>query len=472
MKDIPLTIKKTQEGLLHKDFTAVDLVDSYLENIDKYNEKYNVFLTRSNDLAYKKAKKVDDLISQYEGRREELTKDFPLIGVVVSHKDIFVTKGVRTTAGSKVLEFYVPEYSATIVKRIEKAGGIMVGKTNMDAWAHGSSGENSDFGETKNPWNKNMVPGGSSSGSGACLPLNMSLVSTGTDTCGSIRLPANYCGVYGLKPTYGAVSRYGTIAMASSLDSVGCLGRTVKDVEKLFNVMKGEDSKDATVRNNGKKVVKDKKFKIGIPKEFFGRGLNNEIDENIRKAIKFFKALNFEIKQISLPHTKFANPVYYIIQPAEVSSNLGRYDGVRYGNPRTSFGDEAKRRIMLGSYVLSAGYYDKYYLKAMKVRTIIRDEINKAFESVDVIIAPVAPTPPFKLGEKINDPLKMYLTDIYAATANLSGIPSLAVPFGFTKENLPLGFQLMGQRFSEDVLFSLAQKFEEITKYEPKLANI
>lgn len=470
MKQIPLTVKEIQKGLIDKEFSAVEIVDSYLEGIEKHNDDINIFLTVTDEVAYKKAKQVDQLISDFKGKKNELLKMYPLLGVVVSYKDIFATKGIRTTAGSKVLEFYIPQYSATIVKKIEDAGGIMIGKVNMDAWAHGSSGENSDFSPTKNPWDKTRVPGGSSSGSAASLSSNMSLVSTGTDTCGSIRLPANYCGVYGLKPTYGVVSRYGTIAMASSLDSVGCFGRTADDIKSMFDVMKGKDAFDATLKSiNKNSEYANKPLTIGVPKEFFQKGLNKEIDENIKKAIMLFEDNGYEIKQISLPHTKYAISVYYIIQPAEVSSNLGRYDGIRYGKPRTSFQDEAKRRIMLGSYVLSAGYFDKYYLKAMKVRSVIKDEINKAFEDVDVIIAPVAPTPPFKLGAKINDPLEMYLTDIYAATANLSGIPSLSIPFGFSKNDLPLGFQLMGKRFSEKTIFKVAREFEKISNYKPVL---
>ena len=453
MTDLPLTIKETQEGLMDKKFSAVELVDSYLAKINKYNKELNIFLTVTEDEAYKKAKWADKILSNY-----------PLLGVTVAHKDLFLTKGVRTTAGSKVLESYVPTYSATIVDRLEKAGAIMIGKTNCDAWAHGSSGENSDFGATKNPWNKNYVAGGSSSGSAAALSANMALISTGTDTCGSIRVPANFNYLVSLKPTYGVISRYGVIAMASSLDCVGPLGHSVDDVKQIFDVIKGKDGFDSTVieKTNGEKP--NSKLKIGIAKEFFGEGLD--------KAINVFKKLGIEIKEVNMPTTKYAISVYYIIQPAEVSSNLARFDGIRYGSTRQNFGDEAKRRIMLGSYVLSSGYYDAYYLKAMKVRTKIKEEVDDVFSQVDALIAPVSPTPPFKIGEKTKDPLKMYLTDIFAATANLTGIPSLALPFGFTKDNLPLGFQLMGPRFSEETLFSLGKMFEKETGYKPKVAKI
>ena len=453
MIDLPLTIKETQEGLMNKKFSAVELVDSYLARINKYNKDLNIFLTVTEEEAYKKAKWADKILSNY-----------PLLGVTVAHKDLFLTKGVRTTAGSKVLESYVPTYSATIVDRLEKAGAIMIGKTNCDAWAHGSSGENSDFGATKNPWNKNYVVGGSSSGSAAALSANMALISTGTDTCGSIRVPANFNYLVSLKPTYGVISRYGVIAMASSLDCVGPLGHSVDDVKQIFEVIKGKDGFDSTVieKTNGEKP--NSKLKIGIAKEFFGEGLD--------KAINVFKKMGIEIKEVNMPTTKYAISVYYIIQPAEVSSNLARFDGIRYGSTRQNFGDEAKRRIMLGSYVLSSGYYDAYYLKAMKVRTKIKEEVDDVFSQVDALIAPVSPTPPFKIGEKTKDPLKMYLTDIFAATANLAGIPSLALPFGFTKDNLPLGFQLMGPRFSEETLFSLGKMFEKETGFIPKIANI
>ncbi|AKM83582.1 glutaminyl-tRNA synthase (glutamine-hydrolyzing) subunit A [Candidatus Woesebacteria bacterium RIFOXYC1_FULL_31_51] len=456
--NLPLTIKETQEGLKSKKFSAVELVDTYLEKIKKYNDEYKIFLTINEEGAYKKAKEIDN-------------SDFtlPLFGVVGSYKDIFLTKGIRTTAGSKILENFIPPYSATIVKKLENAGVISIGKLNCDAFAHGSSGENSDFGTTLNPWNKEYTAGGSSSGSGAALSSGMSLISIGTDTCGSIRLPANYGYLFSLKPTYGAVSRYGVIAMASSLDTVGPLAHTVSDVETVFNVIKGKDYLDATVTEKSINN-KNSKFKIGIPKEFFVGGLSKEIEKNIGEVIKIYKNENVEFIDVSLPSTKYGISVYYIIQPAEVSSNLSRFDGIRYGGLRDSFGEEAKRRIMLGSYVLSAGFYDAYYEKAMKVRTIIKNEVDSIFTKVDALIAPVAPTPAFKLGEKTNDPLSMYLTDIYAATANLSGIPAIAIPSGFSDKKLPLGFQLMAPRFGEDILFKLGKIFELATDYKPKVA--
>ena len=454
---LPLTIKDTKEGLLTKKFSAVELVDEYLARINK-NKDLNAFLTISDDLAYAKAKSIDSNL-----------ENLPLSGVITAHKDLFLTKGVRTTASSKVLEDFVPEYSATAVTKMEKAGAIMIGKTNCDAWAHGASGENSDFGPTLNPWNKEYVPGGSSSGSATSVAAGLSLVATGTDTGGSIREPANFCGVVGFKPTYGVVSRYGVIAMASSLDTVGSFGHTVEDVEAIFNVTKGPDGFDSTVANYQPRAT-DHKLKIGIPEEYFIKGLDKEVEESVLEASKVFEKDGVELVPVSLPNTKYAIDVYYIVQPAEVSSNLGRYDGIRYGQGRETFGAEAKRRIMLGTYVLSAGYYDAFYLKAQKVRSLLIQDFDKVFEKVDAIISPVTSTPAFKLGEKAMDPLQMYLADIFTVSANLVGIPGLAVPSGFTKNNLPLGFQLMGPRFSEDTLFKLGKLYQKAVNYVPKTA--
>jgi aspartyl-tRNA(Asn)/glutamyl-tRNA(Gln) amidotransferase subunit A len=460
---LPLTIKDTREGLVNKKFSAVELVDEFLARIEK-NKDLNAFLTICDEVAYSQAKEVDKLIEV--GVPED---QCPLLGSMVAHKDLFLTKGVRTTAGSKVLESFVPEYSATVVDRDDKAGAIMIGKTNCDAWAHGASGENSDFGPTKNPWNKEYVPGGSSSGSATSVAAGLSLIATGTDTGGSIRNPANFCGIVGLKPTYGAVSRYGVIAMASSLDSIGCFGHTVEDVETIFNVTKGEDGYDSTVVNY-KSQITNHKPKIGIPKEYFADGLDEEVKKSVLEVIEIYKKQKVEIVEVSLPNTKYAISVYYIVQPAEVSSNLGRYDGIRYGHDRNSFGAEAKRRIMLGTFVLSAGYYDAYYLKAQKVRSKLIMDFDNVFEKVDAIIAPVMPTGAFKLGEKVSDPLQMYLADIYTASANLAGIPGLAIPSGFNSAGLPLGFQLMGSRFSENTLFTLGKMYQKAINYTPKLA--
>ncbi|MBU0572071.1 Asp-tRNA(Asn)/Glu-tRNA(Gln) amidotransferase subunit GatA [Patescibacteria group bacterium] len=464
--EIPLTIKETQEGLIKKKFSAVQLVDAYLARIEKFDKDINSFLTLSEEMAYLQAKEVDKKIEELG---EAAFDKNPLLGVVVAHKDLFLTKGLRTTAASKVLENFVPVYSATVVKRLEDAGAITLGKTNCDAWAHGASGENSDFGSTKNPWQKEYVPGGSSSGSAAAISAQFSLIATGTDTGGSIRQPANFCGIVGFKPTYGVVPRYGVIAMASSLDSVGHFGMTVDDVEKVFEVTKGEDERDSTVKNI-RSNKSNSKIKIGIPKEYFIKGLDSEVEKSVKEAADIFKSQGIELVNISLPHTKYAISVYYIVQPAEVSSNLGRYDGIRYGKNRDSFGDEAKRRIMLGTYVLSAGYYDAYYLKAQKVRSKIIEDFEDAFNKVDAIIAPVSPTPAFKLGEKAEDPLQMYLADVLTAAANVAGIPGLAIPSGFSSKGLPLGFQLMGARFSEPTLFKLGKLYQRTVGWKPKIA--
>jgi len=459
---IPVTIDKLQEGLLAKKFTAVEVVDEYLANIKKHNHVLNAFLTLTENEAYTKAKEVDELLARND---PEILKKFPLLGVPIAHKDLFLTKGIRTTASSKVLESYIPQYSGTVVERFDKAGAILVGKTNCDAWAHGASGENSDFGATKNPWNTKFVPGGSSSGSAVSVAANLVLASTGTDTGGSIRQPANFCGVVGFKPTYGAVSRFGVIAMASSLDSVGHFTHTVSDARKIFSVTKGEDGRDSTVKN-GEYLETPGRLRLGLPEEYFVEGLDPVIEKSVKDTVKYFEGKGIEVKKVSLPNTKYGISVYYIIQQAEVSSNLGRYDGIRYGNTRDKMGSEAKRRIMLGTYVLSAGYYDAYYLKAMKVRAKIIKDFEKVFSEVDAIIAPVSPTLPFKLGEKADDPLKMYLADVFTVSANIAGLPGLAIPSGFSKDNLPLGFQLIGPRFSENILFDLGVLYQKDNQKE------
>jgi len=347
----------------------------------------------------------------------------------------------------------------------------MLGKVNCDAWAQGSSGENSDFGPTQNPWKKGYVPGGTSSGSAASVAGNLSQIASGTDTGGSIRQPANFCGVVGIKPTYGAVSRYGVVAAVSSFDSIGCLTRTSYDSQAVFDVIKGSDGFDSNVRDFNYLKPKNK-LTIGIPKEYFISGLDKEIEKSLQQSVNSLEKMGMKMKEISLKTTKYAVPAYYIINTAEYSSNLGRYDGIRYGESRKEFGQEARRRIILGSYVLSAGYYDAFYLKAQKVRSRIRNEFNQAFEEVDVMIAPVSPFLPFKIGEKINDPLKMYLADVFTVAPSMAGIPGLSIPSGFSKSGLPMGFQLMGPRFSEYSLFSLGEMFEKATDYKPNVAKL
>ncbi len=462
-----LTIKQAKEGLRNKKFSSVELTKSCLEQVKKHDKNLNAFITVTEKEALEQAKKADKLLSNLT---IEQFNNYPLLGIPIAFKDLFSTKGIKTTAASKVLENYIPPYDATVVEKLKDAGVVIVGKTNCDAWAHGSSGENSDFGPTKNPWNKEYVPGGSSSGSAAALASDMCVASTGTDSGGSIRLPASFCNIVGLKPTYGRVSRYGIIAMASSLDSIGHFTKTVEDSSILLNVTAGKDLMDTTtpdvkVADYAKNLNEGiKGIKIGVPKEYFIKSLDPKIKEKLEQALKMLEEEGADILEISLPHTEYAVACYYIIQPAEVSSNLARYDGIRYGNDRSFFGDEAKRRIMLGAYTLSAGYYEAYYKKAMQVRTLIKQDFDKAFEKVDVIIAPVSPTPPWKIGEKINDPLKMYLSDIFTITANLAGIPGLSVPIGFI-DNLSVGMQILGPQFSESRLFQVGHAFEQKTMF-------
>lgn len=462
MMEAPGTIADTQSELKSKNINCVDLVDYYLNRINQFDKSLNSYITISDEYTYAQAKNADETISNNPNAFEE----FPLLGAIVGVKDLYLTKGIRSTAGSKVLESYIPQYSATVVKRLEKAGAIIIGKTNCDAWAHGASGENSDFGSTKNPWNTDYVPGGSSSGSAVSVAANFSLFAVGTDTGGSIRQPASFTNTVGLKPTYGAVPRYGVVAMGSSLDSMGHFTHTVEDSEKIFNLTRGGDSYDSTIVDRPKNINKKDKYIVGLPKEYES-GLDLEVKKIIDNARKVYEDQGIAFEEISLPHTKYATSVYYIIQTAEVSSNLARYDGVRFGKSRDSFSPEAKRRIMLGTYVLSSGYYDAYYLQAMKVRTKIIQDFDNVFKNVDAIFTPVYPTPPFKIGEKVNDPLQMYMADIFTVSANLAGIPGLAIPAGFSN-GLPVGFQLLGPGFSEEMLFDLGKKYQSQTNWHEK----
>ena len=463
MKLNNLTIKQAREGLMEKQFSAVELVNAYLSEIEKRNLNLNAFITVCKEEALEQAKKADKLIN--EGQ------DLPLLGVPIAAKDLFSTKGVRTTAASNVLSDYIPQYDATVISRLKNAGAVIVGKTNLDAWAHGSSGENSDFGTAKNPWNEKYVPGGSSSGSAVSVTSGMAIAATGTDTGGSIRLPASFTNTVGLKPTYGRVSRYGIIAMASSLDSIGHITKTVEDSAIFLNVTAGQDKMDATTPkvevpnyladiNNGIKGLR-----IGVSKEYTDpTAIEPDVLANFKESLKILKRLGAEIVDITLSNTESGIAVYYIIQPAEVSSNLARFDGIRFGNDRSSFGNEAKRRIMLGTFTLSVGYYDAYYKKAMRVRTLIIKDFDHAFAKVDAIISPVSPTKPWKIGEKVNDPLKMYLSDVLTVNCNLAGIPGLSVPSGFI-DGLPTGVQFLGPKFSESLLFRIGKAFEQETKY-------
>jgi aspartyl-tRNA(Asn)/glutamyl-tRNA(Gln) amidotransferase subunit A len=468
MKLNNLTIKQAKDGLRKKEFSSLELVNACLEQINKRNKELNVFITICENEALERAKEADKLINAEQ--------DMPLLGIPVALKDLFSTKDIQTTAGSNVLKGYIPPYDATVVTKLKQAGAIILGKTNLDAWAHGSSGENSDFGPTKNPWNTDFVPGGSSSGSAVSVTSGMSIASTGTDTGGSIRLPASFTNTVGLKPTYGRVSRNGIIAMASSLDSIGHFTKTVEDSALFLQVTAGKDEFDATtppveVPNYIEDLEKNVKgLRLGIPKEYFIEGLDKNIKAEVEKTIKFYETQGAKIVDITLPNTEHAIATYYIIQPAEVSSNLARYDGIRYGSLRQNFGEEAKRRIMLGTFTLSVGYYDAYYKKAMKVRTLILKDFEQAFKKVDAIITPVSPTMPWKIGERVDDPLAMYLSDVFAAPTNLAGIPGLSVPVGFI-DGLPVGMQILGPHFSESLLFRIGHAYETAHEWHERTPN-
>lgn len=388
-------------------------------------------------------------------------------------KDLFCTQGVETTAGAAVLAGHKPQYSATLIRELEKSGYTVKNKLNQDAWGHGSSGENSDFGATANPWDMSRVAGGSSSGSGVEVATGAVEIATGTDTCGSIRMPSNYCNICGLKPTYGAVSRYGVIAFASSLDCPGFLARSVSKLKKVFNQAVQADPADSTSQSPARGSAKPKKIKtIGLPKEFFADGLDAEVKELIQAAARRLEAEGYSVKSVSLPHAAYGIAAYYLIAPTETCSNLGRYDGVRFGRDRTYFGPEAKRRIMLGAFASSAGYAAKYYAKAAQIRTLIIEDFRRVFEQVEAVLGPVAPMPPFKLGEKTADPLQMYLADVYAAPASLAGLPSLAIPCGFTRSKLPVGLQLIGPRWSEPALFELGERYQKVTDWHKQLPQL
>jgi len=480
-----LTLEEAHEGLISKKFSSQELTQACLKRIDQVEDQLNAFITVTPKKALAQAQKVDKLIAQGK-------KISPLAGIPMAFKDIFCTEGIETTAASNILRGFIPPYDATVVRKLKEQGVVCLGKTNHDAFAHGSSGENSDFGPTHNPWDLERVPGGSSSGSGAAVAAGAAFLATGTDTGSSIRLPAAFCNLVGLKPTYGRVSRYGILAMASSLDSVGCLTRTVTDQALVMQVMAGHDSRDATtpevsVPNYLESLQGGiKGLKIGVPQEYFTEGIQPEVKSLTEAALAKLSELGAEVIELSLPHTEYGVATYCIICHSEVSSNLARYDGVRFGfrapigdsildiyleSRGGGFGAEAKRRIMLGTYALSAGYYDAYYEKAQRVRTLIKQDFEKAFGKVDILVAPSSPSVPFKIGEKADDPLAMYLSDVFMCPVNLAGIPSLNVPGGFV-EGLPVGIQLIGPAFSEDLLFRVGYAFEQATGYyrkRPKL---
>ncbi len=468
------SIASIREGLLKKEFSAEELTREALEFAERENPKTNAYLTFSSVRAMAAAEAVDRKIAAGEDPG-------PLAGVPVAVKDVIVTKGLRTTCGSKLLEHYIPPYDATAITRLEAAGGIILGKTNCDEFAMGSSNENSAFGPVKNPVALDRVPGGSSGGSAAVVAQGTAVVSLGSDTGGSVRQPASFCGVAGVTPTYGRVSRYGLTAFASSLDHIGPFARLTRDAAALLQAIAGRDEMDAT---SAPAPVPDyvaaldgnvKGLKIGLPREYFA-GLAAETGDRIHAAVEVLKRLGCEVRDISLPHTEYAIATYYIIATAEASANLARYDGVRYTTRSASagtlaemyretrdegFGAECKRRIMLGTYVLSAGYYDAYYLKAQKVRALIAKDYAEAFQQVDAIVAPVSPVPAFKLGEKVDDPVAMYLADIYTVTGDLAGIPCMSVPCGRTVPGgLPVGLQILTRHFDETTMFRVADAYE------------
>lgn len=418
----------------------------------------------------KRITSIDKLLNCYLFVNEECK------GIPVAIKDIIVTKDIPTTAGSKILEGFIPPYNATVIDRLFEQGIGIIGKTNCDEFAMGSSGENSSNGPTKNPWNASKVPGGSSSGSAAAVAADLCVFALGTDTGGSIRQPASLCGVVGLKPSYGRVSRYGAISMASSLDQIGPITKTVSDARKVLEWISGEDGYDSNCVKKRFEVArrplaKLNGVKIGIHKEYFGKGLDSEVNKTINSAIKKFEELGAEIVEVKLPHTEYAIAAYYIIMSSEVSSNMSRFDGIRFGHDRAKFGDEVKRRIMLGTYSLSSGYYDDYFQKAAKVRTLIKQDFEKAYEKCDVIVGPVSPTVAWNIGEKIDDPLTMYLSDVYTIPASLAGIPGISVPCGFV-DGLPVGFQILGKYMDEATILDVAEVYEQNTTWQTKRPSL
>jgi len=483
MEYFNLSIHETVELINKKEITYKEVVQDYLNRIEQVEDKVGATLKVMGEDALSKAQLLDERAVKAKG----------LIGIPYGLKDNICSKDVETTCASKMLYNFKPPYNATVVEKLEEAGAIVLAKTNMDEFAMGSSTENSRFKKTHNPWDLNKVPGGSSGGSAASVAAGEVAFSLGSDTGGSIRQPASFCGVVGLKPTYGMVSRYGLIAFASSLDQIGPITKDVKDCATVLNAIAGHDVKDSTsVKSDTKDYTSYlsedvKGLRIGVPKEYFQEGLNCEVENSVKEAIAFYKDKGAVIVPTSLPYTEYALSAYYIISSAEASSNLARYDGIRYGYQAESFdnlldlykktrsegfGDEVKRRIMLGTYALSSGYYDAYYKKALQVRTLIKEDFDKVFKTCDVIISPTCPTTTFGLGEKSDDPLAMYLSDIYTVPVNISGIPAISIPCGFDKNNLPIGLQLIGRPFEEEVLLKASYSFERGTNYHKERASL
>ncbi|MEZ4600184.1 MAG: Asp-tRNA(Asn)/Glu-tRNA(Gln) amidotransferase subunit GatA [Syntrophotaleaceae bacterium] len=476
-----LTIHEMHDLLRAGKVTAQDLVSAFLDRIDATDERINAFITVNRQQALQDAAAADERLAAGNGNI--------LTGIPLALKDIFVTEGLLTTCASQILANFVPPYDGTAVRRLREQGAVMVGKLNMDEFAMGSSNENSSFGPVRNPWNTDYVPGGSSGGSAACVAARQAAGALGTDTGGSIRQPAAHCGVVGLKPTYGRVSRYGVIAYASSLDQVGPLTRDVEDCAILFGAVAGHDPADSTSVDlpvpDYRAALREgvKGLRIGLPREYFIEGLDPEVKKAIENAVETLRGLGAEPVEVSLPHTEYAVACYYLIATAEASSNLARYDGVRYGRRveenqglidmynqtrAAGFGREVKRRIMLGTYALSSGYYDAYYLKAQKVRTLIRQDFLDAFTKVDVILTPVAPTPAFRIGEKTADPLQMYLSDIFTIPVNLAGTCGMSLPCGFSSGGLPIGLQVIGRPFAEETVLRTGYAYEQATDWHQR----
>jgi aspartyl-tRNA(Asn)/glutamyl-tRNA(Gln) amidotransferase subunit A len=482
-----LTLHEAAEKLRQREFTAVELTDAVYRRIAEIEPRVCAYLTLARDAALEEAARADEILKTNRGGG-------PLLGIPIAIKDNFLTKGLRTTCASKILGDFIPPYDATVIAKIRSAGAVIVGKTNLDEFAMGSSAENSAFFPTRNPWKLERIPGGSSGGSAAAVAADECIAALGTDTGGSIRQPAACCGVVGLKPTYGRVSRYGIVAFASSMDQVGPITKNVRDSALVLEAIAGHDPADSTSADSNAPRYSEMltgaigKIRVGVPKEYFVSGMEAEVEDKVRKAIGDLEKRGARIEEISLPHTEYAVAVYYIVATAEASSNLARYDGMRYGyradardlletytlSRAAGFGAEVKRRIMLGTYVLSAGYYDAYYLKAQKVRTLIKQDFEEAFKHCDLIVTPTAPTTAFRLGEKIEDPLQMYLSDIYTISVNLAGLPALSLPCGFDHDGMPIGMQLIGKPFDEATILRVAHLYEQSTlwhKQKPRIEN-
>src|ERR1043166_9183305 len=480
-----ITLHQAAELLRKREVSSNELTKAVLRRIEETDDKVRAYITLSRDLALEQAAKADE-------RRKKESDSPPLLGVPIAIKDNFLITGVRTTCASKILDTFIPPYDATAIKKLRDAGAVFIGKTNLDEFAMGSSAENSAFFPTHNPWKLDRVPGGSSGGSAAAVAADQCLAALATDTGGSIRQPASCCGVVGLKPTYGRVSRYGIIAFASSMDQVGPLTKEVRDCALLLQAIAGYDPANSTSVKESVPSYVDalagdiKGLRLGIPKEYFVSGMQPEVENAVRQAIKVLEKNGAIIEDISLPHTDYAIAVYYIVATAEASSNLARYDGMRYGHRASAkdltetymlsrgegFGPELKRRIMLGTYVLSAGYYDAYYLKAQQVRTLIKNDFEAAFQRCDAIITPTAPTTAFKIGEKSQDPLQMYLSVIFTISINLAGLPALSLPCGFDSDGLPIGLQIISRPFDESMLLRVANAYEQATEWHKRKAEL